>query len=68
VFPVFDQPDLKAKMTLTALCPDDWVTVGNSKEIRHESEKDIQRVLERHDIEKLSKFFEKAQFAVYEFE
>jgi len=26
---------------LTALCPTDWVTVGNSKEIRHESERDI---------------------------
>lgn len=32
VFPVFDQPSLKAKMTLAVTCPEDWSAVGNSIE------------------------------------
>lgn len=36
VFPCFDQPSLKAKMTLSVLCPQEWVTVSNGIDTRHE--------------------------------
>jgi hypothetical protein len=32
VFPVFDQPDLKAQMTLKILTHKEWVAVSNSPE------------------------------------
>jgi aminopeptidase N len=69
VFPVFDQPSLKAKMTLTAMCPDDWVAVSNSKERKYADakSKDARHVLERHDIEDFLKFYEDG-CVVYEFE
>jgi hypothetical protein len=55
-------------MTLTAMCPKDWVTVSNSLEKRYESYKDASNVLERHDIESMPAFFGKDDCAVYEFE
>ena len=36
VFPCFDQPSLKAKMTLSVLCPQEWVTVSNGIDTRYE--------------------------------
>ena len=57
VFPVFDQPDLKAKMTLTVTCPEDWSAVGNAIEQRfkfHEGS----RVLERHNIRSFKDFYD----------
>lgn len=39
VFPVFDQPNLKAKMSLAVTCPDDWSAVSNSIETRYASAK-----------------------------
>jgi aminopeptidase N len=32
VFPVFDQPDLKAKMTLTIITHSKWVALSNERE------------------------------------
>lgn len=37
VFPCFDQPNLKAKMTLSLTIPQDWIAVGNEKEVRYEN-------------------------------
>ena len=33
VFPVFDQPNIKANLKLTLAGPEDWVLLGNGKEI-----------------------------------
>ena len=50
VFPGFDQPDMKAKMTLMATVPAEWVAVSNAKEIRWEdAQKDGYRVMERNE-------------------
>lgn len=71
VFPVFDQPSLKAKMTLTVACPADWKTVSNSLEKRYDNAKEsseAKRVLERHNIENFVKFYDDKEFALYEFE
>jgi aminopeptidase N len=60
VFPVFDQPDLKAKMSLTIACPRDWKAISNSLEKRYDhANKEGARVLERHGIEWFINFFEK---------
>ena len=32
MFPCFDQPDLKARLTLSLITPDEWVALGNEKE------------------------------------
>ena len=32
VFPVFDQPDIKATMELSLIGPDDWILLSNEKE------------------------------------
>lgn len=29
VFPVFDQPDIKAKWTFSAVVPEDWTVISN---------------------------------------
>jgi aminopeptidase N len=34
VFPVFDQPDLKAGMKLTIITHEEWVAVSNAPEKR----------------------------------
>ena len=34
-FPCFDQPDLKARFSLSVAAPDDWVVVSNSPMVRH---------------------------------
>ena len=36
VFPSFDQPSIKAKMSLTISCPKDWQAVSNGIETRYE--------------------------------
>lgn len=38
VFPVFDQPDLKAPMKLTVLTHENWIAIGNSPEKRYNFE------------------------------
>lgn len=67
VFPVFDQPSLKAKMRLTVLCPEDWLSVSNSIERHFLGQSEAQHVLERHDIWQLAKFLNNT-YRVYEFE
>ena len=50
VFPCFDQPDRKAKMTLSIVCPNEWVVVSNSTENRYEEASGRgKRVLEKFD-------------------
>jgi aminopeptidase N len=36
-FPAFDQPDLKARWTLTLDVPDGWVTLGNGQEVSRQA-------------------------------
>jgi len=70
VFPCFDQPSLKAKMSLTVMCHRDWVTVSNSIERKYDNAKDSEakHVLDRHDISGFLKFFDKEDAKLYEFE
>lgn len=70
VFPVFDQPDLKAKMTLVVTCPSDWKAVSNSIERRFEKAcTQGKLVLERHGVESFINFYEEAEkVALCEFE
>lgn len=50
VFPCFDQPNLKAKMTLSLTIPQDWIAVANEKEVRYEhASKEGLRVLQKFD-------------------
>lgn len=35
MFPCFDQPDLKARLTVTILTYDDWVVATNAAEKHH---------------------------------
>jgi aminopeptidase N len=39
VFACFDQPDLKATITLTVQAPDDWTVLGNGRLSRHEGDR-----------------------------
>ena len=39
VFPCFDQPDLKAKIKLSAFVPKEWQVVSNEKEVREFKDK-----------------------------
>jgi aminopeptidase N len=49
---VFDQPDMKAKMTLVVTCPNEWKVVANSIERRFEKASiEGKMILERHGIE-----------------
>lgn len=58
VFPVFDQPSLKAKMSLVVTCPKDWTAVSNSLEKKYEDlQGEGRRVLERHGIEWFLNFY-----------
>lgn len=36
-FPCFDQPDLKAKFTLTTIAPKDWAVVSNSRPLKSDA-------------------------------
>ncbi|MEX2125706.1 MAG: aminopeptidase N [Woeseia sp.] len=38
VFPSFDQPNLKAKITLTVTAPEDWIVVSTSTGEKHEAD------------------------------
>ena len=43
VFPSFDQPNLKAKITLTVTAPEDWTVVSTSTGERHEADNGTSR-------------------------
>lgn len=59
VFPCFDQPNLKAKMTLTVTCPKTWQAASNGIEKRYENAAaEGRRVLERHGIEWFLDFYD----------
>jgi len=71
VFPCFDQPDLKAKMSLIVLCPQDWKAVGNSIETRYhltDAKNSGRHILERAGIEWFLPFFPDEMAAINEFE
>ena len=57
VFPCFDQPNLKAKMSLVVLCPLSWRAVSNSIETRYGLEQGS-HVLERAGIEWFLPFYD----------
>ena len=61
VFPTFDQPNLKAKMQLTVICPKEWQAISNEMETRYEysdSQKG-QRIIEKHNIDWFLDFYDK---------
>lgn len=80
VFPSFDQPGLKAKMTLTVMCPREWEAVSNGIETRYNYELDSDeygkgkgegsRVIEKNEIGWMLDFYdqgsEKISIATYE--
>ena len=70
VFPCFDQPNLKAKMTLSLTIPQDWIAVGNEREQRYEhAAQEGKRVLEKFGIDWFLNFYEdQSKVAAYEFE
>lgn len=72
VFPCFDQPDLKAKMSLIVLCPKDWRAVSNAIEKRYQltdAENSGRHVLERAGIEWFLAFYDtEDEVAINEFE
>lgn len=71
VFPCFDQPNLKAKMSLIVLCPQDWKAVSNSIETSYnydESSKSGAHILERAGIEWFTHFYEDASMLINDFE
>ena len=46
MFPCFDQPDLKARLSINIIAPEDWVVIGNEREkwaksLNTETEKDL---------------------------
>lgn len=50
VFPCFDQPSLKAKMTLCITCPQEWRAISNGIDTRYEHALTTgKRVLEKFD-------------------
>jgi len=63
VFPCFDQPSIKAKMTLTVTCPKDWSPVSNGIETRYEysDNKKGQHVVERNNMQWFFDFYDKEQ-------
>ena len=68
VFPCFDQPDLKAKMSLIVMCPEDWKAVSNAIETRYNTATG-KHVLECAGIEWFLPFYEdESKVAVNEFE
>ena len=73
VFPCFDQPDLKAKMSLIVLCPTEWRAVSNSIEkrfnLRDENNTSGRHILERSGIEWFLHFYDdESNVAINEFE
>lgn len=70
VFPCFDQPSLKAKMTLSVTCPNKWRTISNGLDTRYENAvTDGKRVLEKYDCMWFMNFYEDpTQVCSYEFE
>jgi aminopeptidase N len=70
VFPCFDQPNLKAKMTLSLTIPDDWIAVGNEKEVRYDhAAKEGKRVLERFGTTWFLDFYaDQSKVAAYAFD
>lgn len=68
VFPVFDQPNLKAKMSLAVTLPAEWNAASNGIERRYNDAKtDGRRVLERHGIQWFLDIYD-GDVAVSEFE
>ena len=72
MFPCFDQPDLKAKMSLIVLCPTDWRAVSNAIERRYhmrDADNSGRHILERAGIEWFMNFYEQeSDIAISEFE
>ena len=61
MFPCFDQPDLKAKMSLIVLCPTEWRAVSNAIETRYQladADNNGRHILERAGIEWFLNFYE----------
>ena len=61
VFPCFDQPDMKAKMSLITVSPTEWRTVGNERETRFElrnADNSGRHILERAGIEWFLQFYD----------
>ena len=65
VFPCFDQPSLKAKMSLVVMCANDWVAVSNGAETKVEQS---QSIIEEHDISWFNKYIGESNPAVFVFE
>ena len=61
VFPCFDQPSLKAKMSLIVTCPSEWSAVSNGIERRYEysANKKGQHVIDRYNLQWFLDFYEK---------
>lgn len=58
VFPCFDQPSLKAKMTLTCTAPSDWHVVSNGQETRHEDAREQgKKIVEKFSCEWFLDFY-----------
>lgn len=70
VFPVFDQPNLKAKMTLNVTTPVEWNAASNGIERRYaNANKEGRKILERHGIQWFLDFYDDVNaVAVSEFE
>ena len=59
VFPSFDQPSLKAKMTLNGICPQVWKFVSNGIDTRYEdARKEGNHVLTKNDMTWMTKFYD----------
>jgi len=70
VFPCFDQPNLKAKMSLSVLSPAAWKVVSNSIEYRYDqASKEGMRIVEKIGLTWALKHYAKPDdVAAYEFE
>jgi aminopeptidase N len=68
-FPVFDQPDLKARFTLSVSHPGDWNVVSNGKPYAPTAEQAIQRCVARmvQDCGALTLFTETKSISTYVF-
>jgi aminopeptidase N len=72
VFPCFDQPNLKAKMTLCAVVPKEWVATSNGISRRFDNPHAEGKILvEKHQMNWISEsdfYADKSGLAIYEFE
>mmetsp|Transcript_23445 Transcript_23445/g.36115 ORF Transcript_23445/g.36115 Transcript_23445/m.36115 type:complete len:277 (-) Transcript_23445:1742-2572(-) len=70
VFPTFDQPSLKARMSLSVICPQEWRTISNGSDTRYENAVlNGRRVLEKYDTMWFLDFYEDQNtISSYEFE